>query len=166
MTMDDYEGFSGRPLDYEWKFIGKKKVLYVQDSKRPHSQFYGPLSDVPSDRWQLRDTYVVESRPLYEGHPYGKKITFFDAQTFNVAANVIMDKEDRFLKIFYTIYKSLDGDPAGKPEEVVTQWRSTVAQNLLKNISTVTWGTEVETPVMKASKVRRLFSVSNLTGGR
>ena len=32
--------------------------------------------------------------------------------------------------------------------------------------SLVSWGIGVEVPVMTATKVRRLFSVSNLTGGR
>ncbi len=166
MTMDDFEGFSGRILDYDWKYIGQKDVLYVTDSKHAHSKFFGPQSHIPNDQWQLRRCHVVESRPLYDKHPYGRKLTFFDAQTFNVAANVIFDRNDRLLKIFYTIYNWPGGKPNDDPAETVTEWRSSIGMNLQEMRSMVTWGFDIHVPEMKASKVRRLFSVSNLTGGR
>jgi len=166
MTMDDFEGFSGRILDYEWKYVGEKGVMAVHDSKHDHSQFYGPQSDVAWDRYQLRRCHVVESKPVYEGHPYGRKLTFYDAQTNNVVSVIAFDRDDRLLKHFYTIYHFNGGSPSGDAGDTVVQWRSTVAQNFQSQRSTVNWGLEVENPEMKASQVRRLFSVSNLTGGR
>ncbi len=166
MTMDDFEGFSGRVLDYEWSYVGQKDLMTVQDSKHDHSRFFGPQSDIPSDRWQLRRCHVVESKPLYEGHPYGRKLTFYDAETFNVVATVAFDRDLRLLKTFFTIYDYRDGNPNGDAADTVTQWRSTVAHNYQSERSTVSWGIDVENPEMHASKVRRLFSVSNLTGGR
>jgi hypothetical protein len=166
MTMDDFEGFSGRVLDYDWKYIGEKDVLYVEDSKHAHSKFFGPQSHIPKDHWQLRRCLVVESRPLYEKHPYGRKLTFFDAQTFNVAANLVFDRNDQLLKVFYTIYNWPGGKPDDDPRESVPEWRTSVGMNLQERRSMVTWAFGTEVPLMKASKVRRLFSVSNLTGGR
>ena len=166
MTMDDFEGFSGRVLDYSWQYVGEKSVMHVQNSKWDHSRYHGPGSHVPIDRWQLRRCQVVESRPLYPEHPYGRKLTFFDAQTFNIVANVIFDREDRLLKVIYTMYHWPGGEPSGAPEATVTTWRGSTVVNTQSQRSLVSWGVGVEIPVMTASKVRRLFSVSNLTGGR
>ena len=164
--MDDFEGFSGRPLDYEWKYLGQKDLIYVQDSKHEHLRFYGPLSDVPSDQWQLRKMFAIESVPLYTGHTYGKKLMFYDAQTFNIAMVVVYDREDRLLKVFNCNYNSPGGDSNGDPSKTVNTWWGSVGHNFQAERSTVTWTVGADNPTMKASKVRRMFSVSNLTGGR
>ncbi len=166
MTMDDFEGFSGRVLDYEWEYRGQKDVLHVADSGHPRSLFFGPQSWLANDRWQLRRCHVVETKPIYEGHPYGRKLTFYDAETFGVAATVIFDHQDRLFKIIYTIYKWPGGDPDGDPAETVSHWRSSVAINVQSERAMVSWSEKTEIPDMKASQVRRLFSVSSLTGGR
>lgn len=166
MTMDDFEGFSGRMLDYAWEYRGTKHVLHVADSGQPHSVFFGPQSQIPDDRWQLRRCHVVETRPLYEGHPYGRKLTFYDAQTYNVAATVVFDRDDRLYKVIYTIYKWPGGSPDGDPADTVSHWRSSVAINKQNQRTMVSWSEGTEIPDMKASVVRRLFSVSSLTGGR
>jgi len=165
-TLDDFEGFTGRPLDYEWKYLGQKDLIYVQDSKHEHLRFFGPLSDVPSDQWQLRKMFAIESVPLYTGHTYGKKLMFYDAQTFNIAMVVVFDREDRLLKVFNCNYNSPGGDSNGDPSKTVNTWWGSVGHNFQAERSTVTWTVGADNPTMKASKVRRMFSVSNLTGGR
>ena len=167
MTLDDFEGFSGRVLDYEWKYLGLKHLLHVTDSRQTsHAKYFGPMSDVPFDHWQAREFYVIESRPLYEEHPYSRKLMFYDRQTSTIGMVLIFDREDRLLKVLYTIYDYPQGDPSGEPSETVALWRASVGVNLQTNRSSVNWGSDVTSPTMKASKVRRLFSVSNLTGGR
>ena len=166
MTMDDFEAWSGRVLDYDWKFVGRRKIMHVFDAKHGYSMYNGPQSDIPMDRWQVRDAYVVEARPVYEDHPYGRKLMFFDAQNFNALATMAFDPEGRLLRMIYTMYNSPEGDPSGEPQFTVPLWQSTVSMNLQDLRSSVSWGYDLSNPVMKASQVRRLFSVSNLTGGR
>ncbi len=167
-TLDDFEGFSGRVLDYEWSYHGRKRVLHVADSKGEHAKFYGPGSWIPKDRWQLRDCYVVEQRSTLPEHPYGRKLMFVDRENFNIPMALIFDREDNLFKILYSTYRwpgdDVDSEPS--PAQTVAHWQSGVAINLAKENGSLVWADEVEVPKVKPSQVRRLFSVSNLTGGR
>ena len=49
-TLEDFYGFSGRPLEWNWKFMGWKDMLVVMDSKYDDSHFYGPNGMVPERR--------------------------------------------------------------------------------------------------------------------
>ena len=50
-TLDDFEGFSGRVLDYRWTYLGRKPILYVVDSKQEAQRTFGPFSRLTNDRW-------------------------------------------------------------------------------------------------------------------
>ncbi|MFP6682085.1 MAG: DUF1329 domain-containing protein [Gammaproteobacteria bacterium] len=166
MTLDDFEGFSGRVLDYEWSLLGEKSILAVADLQQETVNYFGPLSNIPNDRWQLRDCYVLESIPIWKGHPYSTRILFIDKQTSLVRLSVVADREGRLWKIIFSLYDWTDA--AGEqPElhETVSSWKGTVAIDLINNRSTVAHG-NTDHPVMPAAKVRRMFSASNLNGGR
>ena len=64
LNFDDFEGFSGRVLDYHWTYLGRRRVFVGVDAASPRVRYYGPRSRVPLDRWQLRDCLVVEQRSL------------------------------------------------------------------------------------------------------
>ncbi len=165
-TLDDFEGFSGRVLDYEWKYHGEKKVLHVADTLDP-PKFFGPGSWIPNDRWQLRNCYVVEQVPKWKEHPYGRKLVFFDQENFNIPLALVFDRSNRLMKVFATLYKwpTIEAKPNPTPSETVAHWRGQVAINVQKNNASIVWGIS-EMPDVTPSDVRRLFSVSNLTGGR
>lgn len=166
-TLDDFEGFSGRVLDYDWTYHGEKAVLHVADTRDEHAKFFGPGSWIAKDRWQLRNTYVVEQRPHLAEHPYSRKLLFVDRQNFNIAFALIFDRQDRLFKILYSTYQwPGDDDDGTLPQNTVAHWKSGVAINLERNNGSLVWSEETEVPEVKPSAVRRLFSVSNLTGGR
>jgi hypothetical protein len=168
-TLDDVEGFSGRILDYEWKFLGTKKVLAVSDSAHEDPQYFGPYSRVPHDRWQLRDCYVVEATSVWEGHPYKKRIMFVDAQTFNIAMQVVVNRKDQLWKIFLMTYK-WRGSKDGTSKNITESMPHPVmdaAIDLIDNTATLAYvGKNIEFPVMTDRKVRRVFSVSSLGEGK
>lgn len=166
MTLDDFEGFSGRVLDYDWQYRGQKHVLHVVDSRNPHSVFFGPMSHVPNDHWQLRRCHVVETRPVLPGHPHARKLNFYDAENYNIPMALVFDGDDQLLKVIYTIYKWPGGSPSDDPSTTVSHYRSSVVINKQSKRSMVNWSESTEIPDMKASTVRRLFNVSTLTGGR
>ena len=62
-TLEDFYGFSGRPLEWNWRFMGWKDMLVVQDSKYDNSHFYGPNGMVPNDVWSVRRYAVIERTP-------------------------------------------------------------------------------------------------------
>ncbi len=171
LTFDDLQGFSGRVLDYSWKYLGRKVVMHVSASRHEQAVFFGPHSHVPSDRWQLRPCYVVELIPKWEGHPYGRRVQFIDADSFNTVVSLIFDRGDSLWKIVYTAYEHADVPAGTEPnaEESVHRWSALVAIDLHNNTTTVSReppGTQSRYEAVSPSRVRRLFDVSNLTGGR
>jgi hypothetical protein len=166
-TLDDFEGYSGLVMDNDWRFIGEKVVLQVANSRNVTPEFHGPMSTIPLDDWQLRDCYVVEAIPRWDGHPYGRRLMFIDKQTYSVAMNLIFDREDQLVKVMTTMYESSDNLTSAPPELSTPRWRSSIVINVQNRSANIAAGsTPTEFVEVKASKVRKLFSVSNLTGGR
>jgi len=168
-TLDDFEAFSGRVMDYTWTFLARKVIPHVVDSREPAVRFFGPLSSVPHDRWQLRPCFVVEGVPRWDGHPYGRRVTFFDAETFSVALVMVFDRGDSLWKIFYPVYQRdpRGNEPAAPPEYTINLWRASIGIDLDNRTTSIARATVPTTsPVMDASQVKNLFSISNLTGGR
>jgi hypothetical protein len=164
-SLDDVEGFSGRVLDFDWTYLGRKTVLAVVNSRLAAAQLHGPNSRLPDARWEVRPSYVVEIRSHWDAHPVPRKIIFFDENSWNVNLAVSFDREDRLVKSFMNVYRRPTDN--GAPENSVSHWATTVALNYVKNDATVT---RAKKPVkyhnMKPAQIRRMFSISTLSGGR
>lgn len=168
-TLDDFEGFSGRVLDYTWRYIGRRKVLYVADSKHGLAQASGPHSRLPDDRWQVRDCYVVEVKSIWDGHPYGSRVLFVDTQTSGVALSLVFDHDGMLWKTLQTVYRGpAPQDAADAPLETsVPSWKGQFNIDRKTGNATVVQAlTETLHPAMKPSQIKRVFSVSNLSSGR
>jgi hypothetical protein len=166
VTLDDFEGFAGRVLDYEWQYIGTKRVLDVIDSKGGLLRFGGPYSRAVIDRWQLRNCHVVEVKSTWDGHPYKSKILFIDDETFDISNALVFNHKDELWKIFDAMYKSPQIGETD-PEKSVVSWRGQTNINLLSNRATLVHAmSDTNHPTMKPSKIKRIFSVSALTSGQ
>lgn len=167
-SLDDFEGFSGRVLDFNWVYLGRKAVLHVSNARDSVAHLHGPHSRVPEDRWQVRSCLVVEHRPKWEGHPVASKIMFIDEETYNVNLALIFDNQGTLWKSIKTVYRRPYADAdSSLPENTLSYWAASVAVNYLKNDATVTRAKDpVVFPKFDATKIRRMFSVSNLTSGR
>ena len=168
-TMDDFEGFSGRVLDYTWNYLGRRELMYVADGQHFMPQGFGPYSRLPDDRWQIRDCYVVEAKSTWDGHPYGSRVLFVDAQTLAVALSLVFDHDGMLWKTFQTIYRGpAPQDSNDAPLHTsVPSWRGQFNVDRKSNTSTVVQAvTDTVHPPMQASQIKRIFSVSNLTSGR
>lgn len=168
-TLDDFEGFSGRVLDYRWQFLGRRALLYIADTENTPVRGFGPYSRLPDDRWQVRDCYVVEAKSIWDGHPYGSRLLFIDAQTFGVALSLVIDHDGNLWKTFQTVYRgpAPQGRADAPLETSVPSWRGQFNIDRKTNTATVVQAmTETHHPHMTASKIKRTFSVSNLTSGR
>jgi hypothetical protein len=166
VTLDDFDGFAGRVLDYQWEYLGTKKILDVIDTKVEPIRFGGPYSRAIVDRWQLRECHVVEVKSTWDGHPYKSKIMFIDNETFDIANALVFNENDELWKIFDPIYRSPKiGEVVA--EKSVVSWRGQANINLLSNRATLVHAMSDTThPNMKPSKVKRIFSVSTLTSGQ
>jgi len=111
---------------------------------------------------------VVEHRPKWTGHPISSKIMFVDEETYNVVLALIFDHDDALWKSIVMMYRR-PGDAADQslPENTLSYWSASVAVNYKENDASVTRAIEPVTfPKFEATQIRRMFSVSNLTGGR
>ncbi len=167
-TLDDFEGFSGRVLDYKWSYLGQKPILYVADTKHELQQTFGPQSRLTDDRWQVRNCHVVEVRSVWEGHPYRSRVLFLDAQTFSVALSLIFNHDNVLWKTFQPTYRGprpVEGAEASL-ETSIQSWRAQMYIDRLENTSTVVRAlTETVHPTMTTAEIKRIFSVSSLTSG-
>lgn len=168
-TLDDFEGFSGRVLDYTWRYLGKKTILFVADSYDDLPKGHGPYSRLPLDRWQFRDCYVVEVKSILDDHPYGSRVLFIDAQTSAAGLSLVFDHDAMLWKTFLSIYNGPEPQTgmSDAMETSVQGWRGQFNVDRKTNNSTVVQAlTPTEHPAMKPSQIKRIFSVSNLTSGR
>ncbi len=166
-TLDDFEGYSGLVMDNDWRFIGRKVVLHVASSRNSRPEFHGPMSTIPFDRWQLRPCYVVEAVPRWDGHPYGRRLIFIDQQTHSVAMTLVFDRNDTLTKVMTTMYEYSDELENPPLDQSMPRWRASIVINKIDNTANIGAAAgPTEFVDMKPSQVRRVFSVSNLTGGR
>ena len=79
-TLEDFYGFAGRVMEWDWEYVGSKKVLAIARSRYPYPYYGGPNGITAIDDWALREVDIVKGKPKWSGHPYSIKIIMFDAQ--------------------------------------------------------------------------------------
>ena len=165
-TFDDIEGFSGRVLDYDWEYLGEKKVLATTNSRQTTNvAFYGPHSRLPDDFYQLRDVYVVKASPVWDGNPVKMRVMFIDKETFNVSWALIYNRENELWKTMQTVHKNFDGDRSHNSKVAGFVGMAMIDQ--LANTATICSKlTPTEFPVTTPRQVKRVFSVSTLSEGQ
>jgi len=169
MTLDDFEAFGGRVLDYEWTYLGKRDVLSVADGRAPQAVFFGPGSRVPDNRWQVRSCYAVELKPKFAGHPYSSKIVFFDVETLNAPVAVAVNRNGQVWRIFSALYYMPQPAAGGVEalETSVPRWIATIAIDLLKDTATLSMTKAgVTNPTWTDRAIDKQFNVSSLGEGR
>lgn len=169
-TLDDFEAFSGRVMDYEWVYRGKKAILHVTDSREPKLRFGGKQSNVFNDRWQVRQCHVVELKPRWSEHPVASKYLFVDDQTFNGLMAMAINRKDELWRVFMPAYQKAAADnstPALTNETSVLRWRGAIGLDVLDSSTSLAIATsKTDIPTMTDKQIERKFSISNLSGGR
>lgn len=100
-TIEDFYGFAGRVLEHEWRFVGTAKMLWIPRSKASYAKFHGPNGWAQNDRWELRDTYIIEQLPTFQPeHPYQRKYIFVDTNMGDCAFAESYDRGDELWKVW------------------------------------------------------------------
>lgn len=169
-TLDDFEGFSGRVMDYQWIYRGQKQVVAVTDSQEEHLRLGGALSDVPIDRWQVRPSFVVELKPRWDGHPMSAKYLLIDQQTYTPTMALIVDRDNRLWRVVVPFYKRQQADNSTPERSMETSpgiWRGSISADFKSGTATIArCRTSTEFPTMTKKAIERTFSLSRLTEGR
>lgn len=166
-TLEDFYGFSGRELEWRWKFLGWKDMLAVMSSKYDYAHYYGPNGIIPNDRWTLRRFAVVERTPIRPRHPYSSAIDFWDAQNWDTSYLIAFDRSKKIWKIFqFTKVWSEDfKDPALQRINKgvrATDFQTIAVMDLQNHRATLNPIYGLGFPTVTAQHVDKLYDVSSL----
>ncbi|RTL47335.1 MAG: DUF1329 domain-containing protein [Rhodocyclaceae bacterium] len=111
LMIEDFEGYNGRVLDAEWKYLETKTMLMPVYR---HSEwknvgpkdsdgygmvtFHGQSECFPNVPWSLRQVHVLESVPTSPSSPIGKRLMYMDAQGTVFPMILIFDKKGTLWK--------------------------------------------------------------------
>jgi len=99
-TLEDFYGFAGRILEWEWEYVGPKKILAIARSRYPSPRYGGPNGISQLDDWSIREVDVVKGRPKTQGHPYSLKVVMFDAQNNVSYYSEAYDRAGKIYKVW------------------------------------------------------------------
>jgi hypothetical protein len=101
ITIEDFDGFSGKPPEYNWKLVGKKKMLFIRDTEKQYLNYRGGIGWCPENVfWQLRPVYILEATSKKKWHPYSKRLIYVDVQHHNIAYTEMFDRQGKFWKLW------------------------------------------------------------------
>ena len=105
-TMDDARGQNAPVPDFEWSCLGRRVLIapvngtaggYPIHPSRP----FGPAGvSFANDRWELRQAVGVRLVPKLPEHPYGSKVLWVDAQTWEPLYAFAYDRTGALWRVF------------------------------------------------------------------
>jgi len=114
-TWDDFLGFSGKVMQYNWKLLGKKEMISPRFCKPKAEWVYGNLL-VPVDDWyQKMELFMVECTPKDPNHIYSKKISYVDPEAWTLPYNLFYDAKGNLWK-YFSFHFSYDKNWVQYPE--------------------------------------------------
>lgn len=111
LMIEDFEGYNGRVLDMDWRYVETKTMLMpvykhneLKASEQKDSDGYGQITFngkaecFQNTPWSLRTVYVLEAVPTQKNSPIGKRIFYMDAQTATFPITLVYDKKNELWK--------------------------------------------------------------------
>jgi hypothetical protein len=111
IMIEDFEGYNGRVLDMDWKYLDTKVMLmpvyrhseWKQTEPKDADGFGqvkfggqgGCFANVP---WSLRQVHVLEGVPTEKSSPIGKRTLYLDAQVSTFPIILIYDRKGELWK--------------------------------------------------------------------
>lgn len=102
-TLEDFYGFSGRPLEWNWHFLGWKDMIAVHIKTKWDDdgvRYGGPDGWLNDDVWQVRRMAIVERTPKDPRHPYSSAIQVIDAETWETWLHIAFDRKGKLWKVW------------------------------------------------------------------
>ncbi|HJY83334.1 MAG TPA: DUF1329 domain-containing protein [Candidatus Binatia bacterium] len=114
-----YEDLIGTYIyTYQWRLVSAQVALVPGFVHGTAPLFGGQRAGYPLDPWELRTVYVVEAVPRRAEHPYGRKVFFFDQQTFAPLCVLIYDRQGKHWRTGFFIYAHPDSYPGSNEVQV------------------------------------------------
>jgi hypothetical protein len=144
-TLEDFFLFSGYVWDHDWRFLGESTLLAALDTKRrcfpllpdaaagerpePGSDAhffacrFGPYRALPlvDETWQKRTVVALEQTPRRAGHPYSRKILWYDKETFTPLFFLAYDRDGRPFRLSWYLgnWSETTGEAEDRGKRVV-----------------------------------------------
>ena len=190
-TMDDLRSFSGVPPQYEWKCLGEQTVIAPMNTKSlayPYTDSYnfGPYGfSYASDRWEVRNAWVIRFDPKNEDHPYHHKDIYIDKETYEPLYSFAYDRKKELWKIIWHNHRysedwngKVNKDPKAPDGVWYPGWEGVpepkdnrIVADIIVNVQTGT-GNRIEfwdnegSPFSSKGKIRRYIDIGRLNKGR
>ena len=121
-NLDDINSFNGKITDFNYKFLGEKKILAnLSQEKLPFDRKPGDYLPL-NEKWEVVDTYVLEVTPKDPNYCYPKKLLHLNKMTFDTHWTLIWDKKGEYWKEqfgMFTPVKLADGREVWSVGDVV-----------------------------------------------
>jgi len=187
-TLEDFYLFSGYVWDHRWEFHEEKPLLSAADSKRTcfpsvtgriapdrlvklgndedwrHCSFapYGALP-MQGESWQVRTSFRLDDVPRQEGHPYSRKVIWYDKETMAPGLAVAYDRAGKP----YRLIASVGRWSESSPQDVNHGWRvllgtAVMIVNLQTEASNLGQFDTTNVIPFDAGKSRRYYDVTKL----
>jgi hypothetical protein len=105
ITIDDFDGFNDRVLNWDWKFLGWKDVMEVNDPGNHYVRYLGPNNVVPDDQWSVKKMAVTLRTPKSSRHPYSAVINLWAADAWSPGYQLTFDRKGKLWKVLEWQYK-------------------------------------------------------------
>lgn len=97
-NLDDINSFNGKITDFNYKFLGEKKILAnLSQEKLPFDRKKGDYLPL-NEKWEVVDTYVLEITPKDPNYCYPRKLLHLNKMTFDTHWTLIWDKKGDYWK--------------------------------------------------------------------
>jgi hypothetical protein len=103
---------------YQWRLLDTRVALVPGFVQGAQPLFGGQRGGYPLDPWELRTVHVVEAVPRSSNHPYGRKVFYFDQQTFAPLYVLIFDRQGKHWRTGFSIYANPSTYPGAKDVQV------------------------------------------------
>ncbi len=110
IDQDSIWGFNSKPEWWDFRLIGEKTIL-VPMHAGTYADFDiwcgtdGKASWVPCVKWEKRDVWLIEGRPVrLPVYAFGKRHLWIDKEVYNVTTSEMFDKAGELWKVWQNVF--------------------------------------------------------------
>ncbi|MBN2468051.1 MAG: DUF1329 domain-containing protein [Deltaproteobacteria bacterium] len=101
-TWDDFQGFAGKVMQYDWKLVGRQEALLPRMGKGHPEWVDGRHLANVNNYYQKVNAYIVECIPKDPNHIYSKSVFWVDPESWHFCYAMRYDRGNRLWRIFNT----------------------------------------------------------------
>jgi len=102
--------FIGYLHEYNWTYKGEHSMLVPGFLQAGHLTFSGKNNWYPNAPWELRRVVILEATPKGT-HPYSKRVSYLDAQTYTPFCVLSYDPQGAFVRLTLVVHGNPDFVP-------------------------------------------------------